>query len=69
MGILRYEGKYYPVGLKDHANIGFSIEEMSEDEKKLFEGTGKTMKHIKTFSQKEINEEEIVKLLKVIKKD
>lgn len=69
MGVPWYEGKYYLVGLKDHVNIGFSIEGMSEDEKKLFEGTGKTMKHIKIFSLKEINEEEVVKLLKVVKKD
>lgn len=69
MGVPWYEGKYYLVGLKDHVNIGFSIDGLSEDEKKLFEGTGKTMKHIKIFSLQEINEEEIMKLLKLVKKD
>ncbi|WP_167879527.1 DUF1801 domain-containing protein [Methanococcoides sp. NM1] len=69
MGVPWYEGKYYLVGLKDHVNIGFSIEGLSEEEKGLFEGTGKTMKHIKVFSLEEINEEDIVKLLKVVKKE
>ncbi|WP_135611149.1 DUF1801 domain-containing protein [Methanococcoides sp. AM1] len=69
MGVPWYEGKYYLVGLKDHVNIGFSIDGMSEEEKELFEGTGKTMKHIKIFSLKEINEDEIIKLLKVVKED
>ncbi|AKB84522.1 DUF1801 domain-containing protein [Methanococcoides methylutens] len=68
MGVPWYEGKYYIVGLKDHVNLGFSIEGLSEEEKKLFEGTGKTMKHIKIFSPEEINEEKIVKLLKVVRK-
>ncbi|SES80986.1 hypothetical protein SAMN04488587_1132 [Methanococcoides vulcani] len=69
MGVPWYEGKYYLVALKDHVNIGFSIEGLSEDEMKLFEGTGKTMKHIKVYSLKGINEEEIVKLLKVVKNE
>ncbi|WP_445476289.1 DUF1801 domain-containing protein [Methanococcoides methylutens] len=69
MGVPWYEGKYYLVGLKDHVNIGFSIEGLSEEEKGLFEGTGKTMKHIKVFSLEEINEEEIITLLKVVKKE
>jgi hypothetical protein len=69
MGVPWYEGKYYLVALKDHVNMGFSIDGLTEDEKGLFTGTGKTMKHIKVFSLKEINEEEIVKLLKVVKKE
>ena len=69
MGVPWYEGKYYIVCLKDHVNLGFSIEGLSEEEMKLFEGTGKTMKHIKIFSPEEINEEKIVKLLKVVRKD
>lgn len=69
MGVPWYEGKYYLVALKDHVNMGFSIDGLTEDEKGLFDGTGKTMKHIKIFSLKEVDEEEIVKLLKVVKKE
>jgi hypothetical protein len=55
MGVPWYEGKYYIVALKDHVNLGFSL-------------TGKTMKHIKLYSLKEIDEKKIVKLLRVVEK-
>ena len=55
-------GKYNFVALKTHVNQGFSLEGLSKKEQKLFEGGGKTMKHAKVFSLKEINEKEITKL-------
>ena len=67
LGVPWYEGKYYIVALKDHVNLGFSLEGLAKKEVELFEGSGKTMKHIKIRSLNEINEEKIVKLLKVIK--
>ncbi|WP_440952647.1 DUF1801 domain-containing protein [Methanococcoides sp. FTZ1] len=69
MGVPWYEGKYYLVGLKDHVNMGFSIKGLSEEEKGLFDGTGKLMKHIKIFSPEEINKDRIVELLKVVRKE
>lgn len=66
-GVPWYEGKYYIVGLKDHVNVGFSVKKMSKDEMGLFEGKGKCMRHIKLFSLDDIDEEEIVKRLKVVK--
>jgi len=60
------KGKYYLVALKDHVNFGFSLKGLSKEEQKLFEGSGKTMKHIKIRSLKEINEKEIVELLKLV---
>ena len=60
-------GKYYIVGLKDHVNLGFSLEGLSKEEIALFDGGGKTMKHIKVNSVNEIDEKRIVKLLKLIK--
>jgi hypothetical protein len=68
MGVPWYEGKYYIVALKDHVNLGFSLTGLSKKEKELFEGGGKTMKHIKLYSLKEIDEKEIVKLLRVVEK-
>ncbi len=68
LGVPWYEGKYYLVALKDHVNLGFSIKGLSEKEKELFEGGGKTMKHIKIYSLQEIDKKKIVKLLKVVKK-
>ena len=59
-------GKYYIAALKDHVNLGFSLKGLTEEEIKFFEGTGKTMKHIKVYSLKNIDEEKIVKLLKLV---
>jgi hypothetical protein len=68
VGVPWYEGRYYIVALKDHVNLGFAIRGLSEKELALFEGKGKTMRHIKVYSVEEINEKQIVKLLKVAEK-
>ena len=67
LGVPWYEGKYYIVALKNHVNLGFSLKGLSSKEVGLFEGAGKTMKHIKIRSLNEIDEKQIVELLKVIK--
>ena len=67
-GVPSYEnGKYYFIALKTHVNLGFSLKGLSKEEMALFEGSGKTMKHIKINSLKELDGNKIVKLLKVIK--
>jgi hypothetical protein len=66
MGVPWYEGKYYIVGLRDHINLGFSLKGLSKKEQELFEGSGKTMKHIKIHSLDEIDERKIVKLLRLV---
>jgi hypothetical protein len=68
LGVPWYEGKYYIVALKDHVNLGFSLQGLSKKEIELFEGSGKTMKHIKVRSLNEIDEKKIVELLKVVTK-
>jgi hypothetical protein len=67
-GITKEEfyGKYYIVSLKDHVNLGFSLKGLSKEEISLFEGTGKTMKHIKVYTLEEIDEKKIVFLLKLV---
>ncbi len=68
-GVPSYEGgKYYIVALKDHVNLGFSLKGLSAEETKLFEGSGKTMKHIEINSLKEIDENKIIRLLKLIRR-
>jgi hypothetical protein len=59
--------KYYIAALKDHVNLGFTLKGLTKKEQDLFEGTGKTMKHIKVFSLEEIDEEKIIKLIKLVK--
>ncbi|MCP8304996.1 MAG: DUF1801 domain-containing protein [archaeon] len=67
LGVPWYEGKYHIVALKTHVNLGFSLKGLSKEEITLFEGGGKTMKHIEIASLKEIDEKRIVKLLKLVK--
>ena len=61
------EGEYYLVALKTHVNLGFSIKDLSKKEITLFQGSGKTMRNIVVKSEKEIDEDKIVKLLKLIR--
>ena len=66
LGVPWYQGKFYLVALKDHVNLGFSLKGLSKEEKKLLEGGGKTMKHIKIHSLKEMDEKKIEKLLRMV---
>ena len=59
-------GQYYIAALKDHVNLGFSLKGLSKKEQQLFEGSGKTMKHIKVYSVKEIDEKKMIALLKLV---
>jgi hypothetical protein len=68
MGVPWYEGRYYIVALKDHVNLGCAVHGLSENELRLFEGKGKMMRHIKLYAIEDINEREIVNLLKVVEK-
>jgi hypothetical protein len=61
-------GKYYIAALKDHVNLGFSLKGLPKKEQELFEGSGKTMKHIKVYSLKEIDEKKIIRLLELVQK-
>jgi hypothetical protein len=66
MGVPWYEGKFYVVALRDHVNLGFSVKGLSEQEKALFEGKGKMMRHIKFYSSKDVDEARVVKLLRLV---
>jgi uncharacterized protein YdhG (YjbR/CyaY superfamily) len=59
------DGKYYIVALKDHVNFGVSLQGLSEEEQKLLEGSGKTMKHIEIRSIEEIKKKRVAELLKL----
>ena len=67
LGVPWYEGKYYIVALKDHVNLGFSLKGLSKEEVSLFKGGGKTMKIIEIRSVDEIDENNIIRLLKIIR--
>jgi hypothetical protein len=59
------DGKYYIVALKDHVNMGFSIEGMTKEDIGLFDGGGKTTKHV-VVATTDIDEARIVSLLKLV---
>lgn len=59
-------GAYYFVALATHVNLGFSIKGLSREKIALFQGSGKTMRVIEIKSEKDIDEKQIVRLLKLI---
>ena len=65
-GVPYYGNKYYIVALKTHVNLGFSIKDLTEKEISLLEGSGKTVRHLKVNSLEDIDEYEILKLLKMV---
>ena len=67
MGVPWYEGKLYVAALKDHVNLGFCLKGLSQKEKSLLEGSGRTMRHVKIHSLKDIDEKKIEKLLIMVR--
>ena len=65
-GVPYYDNMYYIVALKTHVNLGFSIKYLTKEEISLFEGSGKTTRHIKINSFEDIDEKNILKLLKIV---
>jgi hypothetical protein len=60
------DGKFYIVALKNHVNLGFSTAGLTPEETALFDGGGKTTKHIQVATLDEIDEERITNLLKLV---
>jgi hypothetical protein len=67
MGVPWYEGKLYVAALKDHVNLGFCLKGLSQKEKRLLEGSGRTMRHVKIHSLKDIDDKKIEKLLIMVR--
>ena len=59
-------GKFYIAAMKNRVHVGFAINGLNKEEIGLFEGSGKTMRHIKIHSLEDIKEEKIVKLIKLV---
>ena len=62
------EGKFYIAAMKNRVHVGFAINGLSKEEIGLFEGNGKTMRHIKIHSLDDIDTEKLVKLIKLVDK-
>jgi len=61
-------GKYYIAAMKNRIHVGFAITGLSEDEKSMFEGSGKTMRHIKIPNLESIDETKLVKMIEMVDK-
>jgi len=61
-------GKFYIAAMKNRVHIGFTINGLNKEEIGLFEGSGKTMRHIKIHSLEDIDEKKLVKLIKIVDK-
>ena len=68
LGVPWYGDRIYIVGLKDHVNLGFSLTGLSKKEINSLEGGGKTMRHLKFFSVKDVEEKKLARLIKHTKK-
>ena len=61
-------GKFYIAAMKNRVHVGFAITGLNKEEIRLFEGSGKTMRHIKIPSLEDIDEKILVKLIKIVDK-
>jgi hypothetical protein len=61
-------GKFYIGAIKNCVHVGFIITGLNKEEISLFEGSGKTMRHIKIHSLDEIDKEKLIKLIKMVNK-
>ncbi len=66
-GVMCYDDLYYIASLPKQINMGFSIIGLAPEEVKLFQGTGKTMRHLKFESIDSIDKEELIKIIKLVR--
>jgi uncharacterized protein YdhG (YjbR/CyaY superfamily) len=59
-------GKFYLAAMKNRVHVGFAITGLDKDEIDLFEGTGKTMRHIKIPKLENIDQEKLVNLIEMV---
>jgi len=60
------DGKFYAAAVKKGVNVGFAVKGLSKSESALFEGGGKTMKHVKINSLDDFDEKKLEKLIKLV---
>ena len=68
-GVVAFSGgKFYIAALKNKVHVGFAINGLSKKEISQFEGSGKTMRHIKIHSLSDIDEKKVANLIKMVDK-
>jgi len=68
-GVITFSGgKFYIAAMKNRVHVGFAITGLNKEEIGLFDGSGKTMRHIKIPSLENIDEKSLVKLIRMVDK-
>ena len=68
-GCVTFAGKkFYIAAVKNCVHVGFAITGLNKEEISVFEGSGKTMRHIKIPSLENIDEKTLVELIKIVDK-
>jgi uncharacterized protein YdhG (YjbR/CyaY superfamily) len=66
-GVVTFEdGKFYIAAMKNRVHVGFAITGLNNEEMSLFEGNGKTMRHIKIPTVENIDKTNLAKLIKMV---
>jgi uncharacterized protein YdhG (YjbR/CyaY superfamily) len=61
-------GKFYIAAMKNRVHVGFAVTGLSDEEASVFEGNGKTMRHIKIPKIESIDRTSLVRLIKMVDK-
>jgi len=68
-GVVTFSGgKFYIAAMKNRVHVGFAITGLNKDEISLFEGSGKTMRHVKIPKLEDIDEKKLVNLIELVNK-
>ena len=66
-GVITYPpDKFYIAAMKNRVHVGFAITGLNKDEIKLFEGSGKTMRHIKISTVENVDEKKLTELIEMV---
>ena len=66
-GVITFaSGKFYIAAMKNCVHVGFAVIGLSEDEIRMFEGNGKTMRHIKIPTLESIDEKRLTKMIELV---
>ena len=61
-------GKFYVAAMKNRVHVGFAITGLNKEEINKFEGSGKTMRHIKIQTVEDVDKTALAKLIGLVDK-
>ena len=68
-GVIAFSGgKFYLAGMKERVHVGFAIQGLDKKETDLFEGNGKTMRHLKINNLRDIDQKHLAGLIRLVNK-